>query len=262
MKIWLNDRLVDEGSSEATLPLNDRSFLLGEGVFETILTVGAQPVALDRHIARLRHGAQSLGFSCPSSDAIAVAVTSLLQSTSDINVGRMRITLSASSTFLITHQRYMEWSEPASLVTYPFPFNAKSPLQKIKSTSYGEYLHAFRYAKERNADDALLFNTQDLVMEASTANIIALIGGRWVTPPLSAGPLPGITRELLIEWGLLTERELLFEELQRCESVALISSLRSIQPVSEINGRKYKSSGKIEELATSYKGALASNLNP
>ena len=134
--IWLNDRLVHEGSSEATLPLNDRSFLLGEGVFETILTLGAKPVALDRHIARLRHGAQSLGFSCPSNDAIAEAVTSLLQSTSDINVGRMRITLSASSTFLITHQGYTEWSEPAGLVTYPFPFNAKSPLQKIKSTSY------------------------------------------------------------------------------------------------------------------------------
>jgi branched-subunit amino acid aminotransferase/4-amino-4-deoxychorismate lyase len=109
---------------------------------------------------------------------------------------------------------------------------------------------------------ALLFNTNDVVMEASTANIAALIGGRWVTPPLTAGALPGITRELLTEWGLLSDREIIFEELQRCESIVLISSLRSVQPVVEINGRGIKVSGKVEELATSYKSALASNLNP
>jgi branched-chain amino acid aminotransferase len=260
--IWFNDRLIDERDAGASLPIHDRSFLLGEGVFETVLTVGAKAVALDRHIARLRLGAESLGINSPTEDALAVAVAALLHSTREITLGRMRITLSGSGTFLITHQEYKEWSEPARLVSYPHPFNAKSPLQKVKSTSYGEYLLAFRYAQERGADDALLFNTQDSVMEASTANVVALIGGRWVTPPLSAGPLPGITRELLIYWGLLAERELVFEELQRCESVAIISSLRSVQPVSEINGRRFKSSGKVEELATSYKGALASNLNP
>lgn len=260
--IWFNDRLIDEDESGAVLPINDRSFLLGEGVFETLLTLGAKAVALDRHIARLRLGAQSLGINSPTHDAVAVAVTSLLQSTKEITLGRMRITLSGSGTFLITHQEYKEWSEPAKLVSYPHPFNARSPLQKVKSTSYGEYLLAYRYAQERGADDALLFNTQDLVMEASTANLVALIGGRWVTPPLSSGPLPGITRELLIEWGMLTERELIFEELQRCASVALISSLRSVQPVSEINGRRFKSSGKVEEFAIAFKASLASNLNP
>jgi branched-chain amino acid aminotransferase len=260
--LWFNDRLVDEASELVALPLSDRSFLLGEGVFETLLTLGGKAVALDRHLRRLTTGAQALGISSPTLDAIAVGVTAVLQSTPDISMGRMRITLSGSSNLLITHQRYQEWSEPARLVTYPFPFNPKSPLQKIKSTSYGEYLLAFRYAQDRSADDALLFNTNDSVMEASTANIIALIGGHWVTPPLTAGPLPGITRELLTEWGLLTEREIIFEELQRCESIALISSLRSVQPVAEINGRGFKASGKIEELATLYKSALASNLNP
>ncbi len=259
--LWLNDQLVEEGA-QPLLPAIDRSFLLGEGAFETILTIGAKAVALDRHIARLHTGAEILGISAPSKDAIAIAVTTLLHATSSITLGRMRITLSGSGTFMITHQVYKEWSEPARLVTYPHPFNAKSPLQRVKSTSYGEYLLAFKYAQARNADDALLFNTEDLVMESSTANIIALIGGRWVTPPLSAGPLPGITRELLLEWEQVTERNLIFEELQRCEAVALISSLRSIQPVGEINGRKYKITGKVEEISTLYKRSLAGNLNP
>jgi branched-chain amino acid aminotransferase len=259
---WFNDRLVDEVSEVAALPITDRSFLLGEGVFETLLTLGGKAVALDRHLRRLTNGAQTLGFDAPTADAIAVGVVALLQSTPDISLGRMRITLSGSGNLLITHQRYQEWSEAARLVTYPFPFNPKSPMQKIKSTSYGEYLLAYRYAQDRGADDALLFNTNDVVMEASTANIAALIGGRWVTPPLTAGALPGITRELLTEWGLLSDREIIFEELQRCESIVLISSLRSVQPVVEINGRGIKVSGKVEELATSYKSALASNLNP
>lgn len=260
--IWLNDRLVDEGTEAPSLPITDRSFLLGEGLFETILTIGGKAVALDRHIARIQNGGEVLGIATPPKDEIAVAVTALLRSTLSISLGRMRITISSSGTLLITHQPYKEWSEPAKLVTYPYPFNAKSPLQKVKSTSYGEYLLAFRYAQDRNADDALLFNTDDFVMEASTANVIALIGGKWVTPPLSAGALPGITRELLIEWELLAERELLFEELARCESIALISSLRSVHPVAEINGRKYKIAGKVEEISTLYKSTLAGNLNP
>jgi branched-chain amino acid aminotransferase len=260
--IWINDQLVDESVTQTFLPISDRSFLLGEGLFETILTIGGKALALDRHIKRLSHGAEVIGINSPTPEKIAIAVTQLLLSTPDIALGRMRITLSGSGNLLITHQPYKEWSEPAKLVTYPHPFNAKSPLQKVKSTSYGEYLLAFRYAQERSADDALLFNTEDRVMESSTANIIALIGGKWVTPPLSAGPLPGISRELLIEWELLTERELIFEELQRCESMALISSLRSIQPIGEINGRKYKTAGKVEELSTLYKRSLAGNLNP
>jgi branched-subunit amino acid aminotransferase/4-amino-4-deoxychorismate lyase len=65
-----------------------------------------------------------------------------------------------------------------------------------------------------------------------------------------------------MEWGLISERELIFEELARCESIGLISSLRSIQPVAEINGRKYKTAGKVEEISTLYKGSLAGNLNP
>ena len=260
--LWLNDQLIDENQATPLIPATDRSFLLGEGVFETILTIGGKSVALDRHIARLHAGANALGISAPSEEAIAIAVTSLLHGTPEISLGRMRVTLSGSNTFLITHQPYKEWSEPARLVTYPHPFNAKSPLQKIKSTSYSEYLLAFRYAQDRSADDALLFNTEEQVMESSTANIIALIGGKWVTPPLTAGPLPGITRELLIEWGLVTERNMIFEELQRCESIALVSSLRSIQPIGEINGRNFKTTGKVEEISTLYKRSLAGNLNP
>ena len=104
--LWFNDRLVDEASELVALPLSDRSFLLGEGVFETLLTLGGKAVALDRHLRRLTTGAQALGISSPTLDAIAVGVTAVLQSTPDISMGRMRITLSGSSNLLITHQRY------------------------------------------------------------------------------------------------------------------------------------------------------------
>lgn len=260
--IWLNDRLIDENDSSARLPISDRSFLLGEGLFETLLTLNSKAVAFDRHLRRMASGASALGIMIPQPDKIAIAVTSLLQATAEITMGRMRITVSGSNTFLVTHQNYQEWSEPARLVSYPHPFNSKSPLKRVKATSYAEHLMAYRYAQERKADDALLFNIEGHVMESSTANVVVLIGAKWVTPPLAAGPLPGVTRELLLEWGALSEREIQFEELQRCESIALISSLRSVQPVAEINGRKYKVTGKVEDLATSYKSQLAGNLNP
>ena len=52
-----------------------------------------------------------------------------------------------------------------------------------------------------------------------------------VTPPLSAGPLAGITRELLLEWTAVTERTVTPEEAATADEVFLTSSLRDVQGV-------------------------------
>ena len=119
--IWLNDRLV--ATEDAVIPVSDRSFLLGEGVFETIRTQNGESVVLDRHLKRLHKGATVLEFNFPKDDFISSAVSEVLNATKEILTGRMRITISGSGNLVITHASYTPWSEPAGVVTYPFPLN-------------------------------------------------------------------------------------------------------------------------------------------
>lgn len=258
--IWLNDRLV--ATQEAVIPVSDRSFLLGEGVFETIRTQNGESIALDRHLKRLRKGATVLEINIPKDDFISSAVSEVLNATKEILVGRMRITISGSGNLVITHTSYTPWSEPAGVVTYPFPLNERSLLANVKSTSYATSLSAHKYATARNADDAILFGFKGQLAEASTANIFLLIGNKLLTPNLDSGALPGITRELLLEWGLAQEAELNFDDLAKAEGALLSSSLRYLQPINRINARSFKVNKRIEEIMSSFTEQLSANLNP
>jgi len=258
--IWLNDRLV--ASQEAVIPVSDRSFLLGEGVFETIRTQNGESVALDRHLKRMRKGATVLEISIPKDEFFRSAVSEVLNATREISVGRMRITVSGSGNLVITHAIYTPWSEPAGVVTYPFPLNERALLAHVKSTSYATSLSAHKYATARKAEDAILFGSKGQLAEASTANIFLLIGNKLLTPNLDSGALPGITRELILEWGLAEEAELNFDDLAKAEGALLSSSLRYLQPINRINARSFKVSKKIEDILTSFSERLSTNLNP
>jgi branched-chain amino acid aminotransferase len=101
----------------------------------------------------------------------------------------------------------------------------------VKSTSYAENVRGLRYAAERGASEAVLLNTVGHVCEGTGTNIFLVFGDTIVTPPLSTGPLAGITRELIMEWSSIEERELTLEEAKRADEVYITSSMRDIQGV-------------------------------
>ena len=83
-----------------------------------------------------------------------------------------------------------------------------------------------------------------------------------LTPNLDSGALPGITRELVLEWGLAQEAELNFDDLAKAEGALLSSSLRHLQPINRINARSFKVNKRIEEIMSSFSEQLSVNLNP
>jgi para-aminobenzoate synthetase/4-amino-4-deoxychorismate lyase len=87
-----------------------------------------------------------------------------------------------------------------------------------------------RRSRHPEADDVLLVNERGEVTEATVANLAYRLDGRWWTPPLDAGCLPGIGREVLVEEGVLAERPLPLTDLSRVDAVALVSSLRGWRP--------------------------------
>ena len=75
-----------------------------------------------------------------------------------------------------------------------------------KTTRRGAYTE--RAARHPDADDVVLVNERGQVTETTIANLAVRLDGRWWTPPLSAGCLPGVERGRLLDAGELQERAL------------------------------------------------------
>ncbi|MGZ8635428.1 MAG: aminodeoxychorismate synthase component I [Actinomycetota bacterium] len=82
-----------------------------------------------------------------------------------------------------------------------------------------------RRERRPDVDDVLLVNSRGEVTESTIANVAVRVGGRWVTPPLAAGLLPGSARAALLADGTLVERAVPVRDLDGAE-IALVSSVR------------------------------------
>ena len=72
----------------------------------------------------------------------------------------------------------------------------------------------------------VLTNRRGEVTESTIANVAARLEGRWVTPPLDAGLLPGIGRAVALDDGRLVEETITVAALREAEEVALVSDNR------------------------------------
>jgi len=72
----------------------------------------------------------------------------------------------------------------------------------------------------------MLVNDRGEVTESTIANVAMRMGGRWVTPPIGSGLLPGIGRAVALEEGTLTEAPVSIEDLSSSEELALVSDAR------------------------------------
>jgi branched-chain amino acid aminotransferase len=91
-------------------------------------------------------------------------------------------------------------------------------------------------ARRRGASECLYQTPAGELCEGTTTNVIVVSGARVETPDLDTGCLPGITRELLLESGLVTVGELLdAHDASEADEVILTSSVRGIIPVESVD---------------------------
>lgn len=113
---------------------------------------------------------------------------------------------------------------------------------QAKTLNYLNSILAKIEAINAGADDAILLDGRGFVSEASAANLFIVKGGRVITPPPTAGILPGITRATVMELARrlgyeVEERELTPHELFTADEVFLTGTASEIVPVTKINGR-------------------------
>lgn len=239
--VWLDGRLGDDSS--VSIPVTDRGLLVGDGVFETLPIIadarfanGATTFALSRHLSRLARACATAGITAPPETTMRSAVAAVLEAYGNAT-GRLRITATGSGHLLVTAASAPTPVAGVSVLTSPWVRNERSPIAGVKSTSYAENAYALRWAQSHGADEAVMANTRGNLCESTTANVFVVRDGGLVTPPLSSGCLPGVTREVLLEHGIAVERDLPIGVLAEVEEVFLTNSLRGVLPVHSIDGR-------------------------
>jgi branched-subunit amino acid aminotransferase/4-amino-4-deoxychorismate lyase len=166
---------------------------------------GAVPL-LDRHLARIANSAQILGFLCRSAELRAAIEQEAIKQNEPTMFrlllardGAFELQLKPLTPLGITHLHLAE-----RIV------NSADPMLRHKTTDRAIY---------EGATDAILVNERGEATETGIANIAVLRNGRWVTPPIACGLLPGTRRAQLLEDGEIVEGIIRTDALVEGETV-------------------------------------------
>jgi branched-chain amino acid aminotransferase len=275
--VWVNgERMASDAMHLSAL---DRGFTLADGVFETMLVRRGVIFRLERHLQRLRDGARVLRIGLPytiESELEEAARTAA--GASGKAAAAVRLTVSrgpgahglaprdvATGTVVITADALPAF--PAALyehglsaLTASARRDERALTSGVKTLAYTEAIASLGRARDEGADEVIFLDTEDHVSEASASNIFIVSGAALVTPPLSCGVLPGITREAIIELAAtlgvqMMERPVSPSELSGADEAFLTSSLRGIAPLVRVDGRAIASGsvGQVtRELSAAY----------
>ena len=231
MKVIVNGSLVPQEQSQ----ISDLGWLAGAGIFETIKTVDGKPWALSRHMRRAVNSARKQRIALPNEELVREAISRLLQIEAH-PTGLLRVSFDASGNWAAVHLAYEELTSAAKVCQHPFPVVVRGV--PVKSFPYTYRLEILEKARQRGFDEALVMSMDGKVLEGSVNNVLVKIQGKWFTPPLSDGVLPGIMRALVIENCDVIVRSIAVSEIESIESAFLLGSLRIAQPIASIDGRE------------------------
>jgi para-aminobenzoate synthetase/4-amino-4-deoxychorismate lyase len=177
---------------------------------------------LEEHLERLRASAAYLGMTL---DEEAVRDALDREAGRFTKPARVRLVVDRRGRVESGSAPLTETVEPIRLaIDRADPVDPADPMLFHKTTARARY----DLARERfpGADDTVLVNKAGRVTETTRANIAIRSGGRWVTPPLTDGLLPGCERAALVADGTLEEASFGIEDLEGAASVAFLNSVR------------------------------------
>jgi para-aminobenzoate synthetase/4-amino-4-deoxychorismate lyase len=182
----------------------------------------------EKHLARMLDSAEyfQIAVTKETLEAYLDQITTRFQSPQ-----RVRLLLDRSGELSVNCSIFEneENTEPLSACLAKEPVDSKDAFLYHKTTQRAPY----EVARERceGYDDVLLYNEAGELTEFTIGNLVFEIEGRFFTPPIPCGVLPGTFRAHLLETGHLLERTFLVEELKDCERIFRINSIRKWQEV-------------------------------
>ena len=255
MICYLNGEFVP--LSEAKIPVLDRGFILGDGVYEVVPAYRRALFRLPEHLARLGYSLGAVRIPNPHDVA---GWTKLLQGVVDRNPwDDQSVYLQVTRGVAPRSQEFPKTPVVPTVFAMANPLKSPTPEERaqgvavvvrddyrwhrcdIKSVSLLANCLLRQEAEDAGAVESILVR-DGRVTEASTCNVFLVKNGTIVNPPKDNLILPGITYDLVLELaranGLPVEvRQVRLEELFAADEVWLSSSTKEVLPVTNIDGR-------------------------
>ncbi|MEX3926013.1 aminodeoxychorismate synthase component I [Paraburkholderia sp. BR10936] len=206
--------------------------------FETMCATRAEGVRhVERHLARLAASAAWLGFPCDV-QALRARIDESLAKLADQNAPhRLRLALGKSGAATITSAPLAPLAQDTVGVLlasdYGFaPVESADALLLRKTTRRAEFDRAWREAEAQGGFDMLFFNERGELTEGGRSNVFVKRDGKWFTPPLASGVLPGVMRGVLLDDDAFgaQERVLTRDDVLDAEALMLTNALRGAVP--------------------------------
>jgi len=254
-----------------------RGFMYGDGVFETMRWSNNQLLFYKSHLSRLHHSMNALKLEDGNfNDEIFSNSISLLNSHNKHSDMRLRLSIFRTGEGLYrTNSRSYSWLlEYENLSNQLYNVN-KSGLKvdfsenvKLHPSSYSAYktLNSLNYilagieATDRNVDDLIILNYEDLIVESVSSNVYGFSNDKLFTPQLSSGCIDGIfkgvLKEVLPGLGIeLIDSKMTIENLMNCSSVYLSNVITGLQWVGQIGKINFQK-GPIQDITDKVNSVL------
>ncbi|MFN7676606.1 aminotransferase class IV [Flavobacterium sp.] len=251
--------------SDFQLSVNNRSFLYGDGVFETLKIVDNTILFFEDHYFRLMASMRIVRMEIPMSftlEFLESQILSLVNQLAIENSARVRITVYRNEGgYYAPNQNsvsYVVQAAPLSDKTYTIEKSnfevdlykdfavTKQLLSTLKTTNKMVHVTASIFAKENQLESCLLINDSKNVIEAISGNLFMLMGNTLITPPISDGCLNGIMRKQIITLAKqfetidFVEREISPFDIQKADELFITNVIQGIQPITKYRKKEFE----------------------
>jgi branched-subunit amino acid aminotransferase/4-amino-4-deoxychorismate lyase len=268
LEVFVNGQFLP--TSQATVSVQDRGLLYGDGLFETIRSEAGRPLWLERHLTRLGRSAAALNITLPHDFPWKNKIRELLQRNNmEDNLAAMKILITRGenatlglpqtdkSTIIIYARNYTppaneEYRTGWPIMTFPEP--RTNFLGRHKSLNYLFCLAARQYALDRGGREGLILEADGTVSEGAATAIIWQEADTFFTPK-AASALPSVTVTVLQEalshqGAALTVKPATIDKLISAQGVWVANSLMGLLPVSLLDGQALALSRETGRLNT------------
>ena len=260
--INFNGTLVTQESNILT---QNRGFLYGDAVFETVKIVNSQVLYLEDHYFRLMASMRVVRMEIPMDFTMEYFEEQILSLTNKLGISaaaRARVTvfrndggyylpIDKTVSFLVhatalDSTLYAIDEEEYEVDLFKDFYVTKQLLSSIKSTNRLLNVTASIFASENGLDNCLLLNDSKNVVEAIQGNIFMLVGNKLVTPPVSEGCVNGVLRKQLLKLAKTIEGLEVAEEvispfdLQKADELFVTNVIKGIQPITKYRKKTFK----------------------
>lgn len=250
--------------SDLQLSIQNRSFLYGDGVFETLKIVNGKILFFEDHYFRLMASMRIIRMQIPMSftleyleeEILKLAVINNVQNSARVrftvfrNEGGFYLPTDSSISYIIQtteleQKKYQFGESNFEVDLYKDFVIPKQLLSTLKTANKITHVTSSIFAKENQLNSCLLINETKNVIEATNGNLFMLMGNSLMTPPISEGCLNGIMRKQIISLAKqldsieVIEKEISPFDLQKADELFITNVIIGIQPITKYRKKEF-----------------------